>query len=395
MRTVFLDFGATTPADAEVVQAMLPYFSEAFGNPMSLHEWGQAAKEAVERARGEVAALIGALPEEVIFTASGTEANNFALKGVAWARKKKGNQVIVSAIEHHSVLHCARTLERWGFKVTQVPVDGHGFVDPQEVAKAITAETILVSIVHASGEIGTIEPIEEIGRITREREVPFHTDAVQTVGHVPVNVNNLGVDLLSLAGHQFYGPKGSAALFVRKGTRITPFIEGGIQEDGRRAGTENVPALVGLGKAAELARAGKLENTERLIGLRDRLVQGLKERIDHLRLNGHPTRRLPNNVNVCVEYVEGEGMLLFLSERGIAAASGSACTSRALKGSHVLLALGVPPEVAQGSLLFTLGRDNQAEDIDYLLQELPPIVNRLRSMSPLYRKIMSEKAVHP
>lgn len=390
MQKVFLDYGATTPTDPEVVQAMLPYFTQVFGNPMSLHDWGQQARAAVGEARGKVAGLIGAHPEEIIFTASGSEANNFALKGAAWARKKKGNHVIISAIEHQSVLHSARTLERWGFKVTQIPVDSYGFVDPQEVARAITAETVLVSVLHASGEIGTIEPIEEIARVTREKEVPFHTDAVQTAGNIPVDVNNLGVDLLSLAGHQFYGPKGTGALFIRKGTRITPFIEGGIQEDGRRAGTEDVPAIVGLGKAAELARKRMLENNERLIGLRNSLIQGLQEQIDHLRLNGHPVKRLPNNVNVGVEYVEGESMLLSLSERGIAAASGSACTSRALKASHVLLALGVPPEVAQGSLLFTLGVDTRQEDIDYLLQELPPIVKWLRSMSPLYRSKLTQ-----
>jgi cysteine desulfurase len=380
-----------TPTDPEVVKAMMPYLTDFFANPMSLHEYGRRARDGVEEARVKVAALIGAKPEEVIFTSSGTEANNFALKGVVQAYRKKGNHIIVSAIEHLSVLQPARTLEKMGLKVTRLPVDSYGLVDPEALEGAITSDTILVSILHASGEIGTIEPLEEISKATREKGVLLHTDAVSSAGNIPLDVNQLGVDLLSLAGHQFYGPKGAGALFVRKGVRISPFIEGGIQEDGRRAGTENVPGIVGLGKAAKLAAVRMAEYCPRITRLRDRLIEGLLQRVGHVRLNGHRHSRLPNNVNISVEFVEGESMLLCLSERGIAASSGSACTSRALKASHVLLALGLPAELAQGSMLFTLGNSTTEEEIDYLLREFPPIVERLRKMSPLYRTRLGAK----
>ena len=385
MRRVYLDYGATTPLHPAVLEAMLPYFQEVFGNPQSLHWAGVEARRAVDGARERVARLINAEPEEIIFTSSGTEANNMAIKGVAWARRRKGNQIIISAIEHPSVLNSAKAMERAGFQVIPVSVDSYGLVDPDAVKALITPETALVSITHASNEIGTIEPIAEIAKVTREMGVPLHTDAIQAVGQIPVDVKELGVDLLSLAGHQFYGPKGSGALYIRRGTRITPFINGGIQEEGRRAGTEDVPAIVGLGKAAEIAKEEIPKRMAHLTPLRDRLIDGLLDRIDHIHLNGHPTVRLPNNVNVSVEYVEGEGVLLHLNDLGIAASSGSACISGALKASHVLTAIGVPPEVAQGTLLFTLGMENTEEDIAYLLRELPPIVERLRMMNPIYR----------
>ncbi len=386
MRKAYLDHASGTPIHPQVREEMLPYLTEIFGNPSSLHQFGQEAASAVEKARQRVAGLIGAEPEEIIFTANGSEANNFALKGIALAHQKRGRHIIISSIEHFSVLHSAKTLEKWGFKVTYLPVDRYGLVDPAEVTKAMTEETILVSIMHANNEIGTIEPIEEISRVVKEKKVYFHTDAVATTGIIPVDVGELGVDCLSLSADQFYGPKGAGALFLRKGIRIMPFLEGGIQEDGRRAGTENVPGIVGLGKAAELAKKEMEERRRHLLFLRNKLINELPRRIEDLRINGHPELRLPNNVHVCIEFIEGESMLMLLDSQGIAASSGSACTSRALKVSHVLTAIGVPAAVAQGSLLFSLGTDNSEEDIDYLLETLPPIVQRLREMSPLYKK---------
>lgn len=386
MREVYLDHAATTPIRPEVVEAMLPYLREHFGNPLSLHRYGDAPRRAVEEAREKVAALIGAQPNEVYFTASGSEANNMAVKGIAMmARTRgKGNHIVVSAIEHQSVLYAAETMGKLGFEVTQVPVDRYGLVDPQAVAEALRDDTVLVSVMLANNEIGTIEPIAEIARVVRARGIPFHTDAVAAVGNIPVKVEELGVDMLSLAGSQFYGPKGAGALYIRRGLRITPLIDGGIQESGRRAGTENVPAIVGLGVAAELAAAELEERARRLIPLRDRLIARLTGEIPHVYLTGHPTQRLPHHVSVTVEYIEGESMLLFLNMQGVAASSGSTCTSRALKASHVLTAIGVDPALAQGSLVFTLGEGNTVEDVDYVLEVLPPIVERLRQMSPLY-----------
>jgi len=372
---------------------MLPYFSGSFGNPSNLHDVGREAKNAVDEARAKTAALVGAKAEEIYFTSSGAESNNFALKGLAQANSQKGNHIIVSQIEHFSVLHPAKTLEKSGFSVTYLETDETGRVDPDDVAKSITKDTILVSIMHANNEIGTIQPIEEIGRITKEKGVLFHTDAVASVGWIPVNVKTLGVDALSLSGHQFYGPKGAAALFLRKGVRIKPQIEGGIQEDGRRAGTENVPAIVGLGRAAEIAAAEIPHRMNYLSALRDRLQKGLTDKIDHMVVNGHPTRRLPHNLNVSMWYVEGESMLLFLNMEGISVSSGSACTSRSLKASHVLVCIGTDAAVANGTLLMTLGMGNSEEDIDYVIEKLPPIVQRLREMSPLYEDmIKKEKA---
>jgi cysteine desulfurase len=393
MRKVYLDHAATTPVHPKVLEAMLPYFSDRFGNPSNLHDVGREAKNAIEEARARTASLIGAKSEEIYFTSSGAESNNFALKGLAQANSQKGNHIIVSQIEHFSILHPAKTLEKSGFTVTYLETDKTGMVDPADVKKAITGATSLVSIMHANNEIGTIQPIEEIGKITREKGVLFHTDAVASVGWVPVDVRTLGVDAMSFSGHQFYGPKGAAALFVRKGVRIKPQIEGGIQEEGRRAGTENVPAIVGLGKAAELAAAEIPHRMKYVASLRDRLQKGLVEKIDHIVINGHPTRRLPNNLNVSMWYVEGESMLLFLNMEGVSVSSGSACTSRSLKASHVLVCIGTDAAVANGTLLLTLGMGNTSEDIDYVIEKLPPIVQRLREMSPLYEDMIKKEKV--
>jgi cysteine desulfurase len=386
MQKVYLDNAASTPLLLEVKEAMLPYLGEVFGNPQSLHDWGDQARMAMDEAREKVAGLIGADGEEIIFTSGGTESNNLAIKGLALARQNQGKHVVVSAIEHFSVLHSARTLEKWGFEVTEVPVDKNGVVNPEDVKKSIRKDTVLVSIMHANGEIGTIQPIKEIAQITRELKIPFHTDAVATAGTIPVNVGDLGVDALSLAGSQFYGPKGTGALWLRKGVRIMPLLDGGIQEGGRRGGTENVPGIVGLGKAAETAAAQMSKRIYTLTPLRDLLLKELPARISHVVVTGHPQNRLPGHASFCVEFIEGEAMLMLLNNKGIAVSSGSACTSRALKASHVLLAIGLSHEIAQGSVLFTLGIDNTKEDIEYVLETMPPIVERLRQMSPLYAK---------
>lgn len=392
MKKVYLDHAATTPVHPKVLEAMLPYFTVKFGNPSNLHDIGREAKDAIEAARAKTAALIHAKPEEMLFTASGAESNNLAIKGLAQANSKKGNHIIVSQIEHFSVLHPVKALEKSGFTVTYLETDKTGLVDPSDVAKAITKDTVLVSVMHANNEIGTIEPIEEISKITREKGVLFHTDAVASAGWVPLDVEKLGVDALSISGHQFYGPKGAAALYVRKGVRIKPQIEGGIQEDGRRSGTENVPAIVGLGKAAELALTDVPQRMNTVSALRDRLQKGLVEKIDHMVVNGHPTKRLPHNLNVSMWYVEGESMLLFLNMQGISVSSGSACTSRALKSSHVLVCIGTDAAVANGTLLMSLGTGNTKEEIDYVIETLPPIVQRLREMSPLYEDMIKKKA---
>lgn len=386
MRKVYLDNSATTPLFPEIREAMIPYLGDIFGNPSSLHDWGDGAREALDEARSQVAQLIGADPDEIIFTGSGTESNNFATKGLALARQSKGKHVVVSAIEHFSVLHSARTLEKWGFEVSEIPVGKDGMVNPDDVERILRKDTVLVSVMHANGEVGTIEPIQEIAKITRKLDIPFHTDAVATAGTIPVDVAELGVDALSLAGNQFYGPKGVGALWVRKGVRIIPILDGGIQEGGRRAGTENIPAIVGLGKAAELAKAHIAERMKQLTPMRDRLLKELPNMIEHMVITGHPQNRLPGHASFCVEFIEGESMLMMLNSKGIAVSSGSACTSRALKASHVLIAMGLSHEIAQGSILFTLGIDNTVEDIDYVLETMPPIVDRLRQMSPLYAK---------
>lgn len=391
MRNVYLDNAATTPLLPEVREAMMPYLGDTFGNPSCLHEWGDAPRNAVEAAREQVAKLVGGKPEEIIFTGNGSESNNFAVKGLAMAARSKGKHIIVSSIEHFSVLHSGQTLEKLGFEVTEVPVDKYGTINPEDVRKALRQDTVLVSIMHANGEIGTLQPVKEIARITREHNVAFHTDAIASAGSVPVNVQELGVDALSLAGNQFYGPKGIAALWLRRGQRIMPLIDGGIQEGGRRAGTENVPGIVGLGKAAELAMNNMEERMKRLTALRDRLLKELPAKLDHVVVTGHPANRLPGHTSFCVEFIEGEGMLMLLNAKGIAVSSGSACTSRALKASHVLIAMGYSHEIAQGSILLSFGIENTGEDVDYVLRELPPVVNRLRAMSPVYSKFLKEQ----
>lgn len=384
MRRVYMDNGNTTPLHPGVMPAMLPYYQEHFGNPASLHGYGEEPRKALDRAREQVASLIGASKDEIIFTSCGTESNNFAVKGTATGLKKKGNHVIASGIEHFSVLYSCKWLEKQGFEVTYLPVNGDGLVDPDDVKKALRKETVLISVMHANGEMGAVQPIAEVGKVAKEAGVAFHTDAVASAGNIPVDVNELNVDLLSMAANMFYGPKGAGALYVRKGTRILPIMDGGVQEGGRRAGTENLPGIVGMGMAAELAKSELPERAPRVAAMRDRLVKGLMDKIQHMRYNGHPVKRLPGNISVSMEYVEGESMLLFLNMNGVAASSGSACTSRALKASHVLTAMGVPIEVTHGSLLLTLGRENTDEDVDYVLEVLPGIVQRLRDMSPMW-----------
>ncbi len=385
-RTVYLDNAASTRPYPEVVEAMQPFFLEHYGNAMSFHAFGRAPKLAMEAARAEVAALINGKPEEVFFTASGTEANNFAVKGVAMAQEKKGKHIVTSAIEHFGVHHSCKALERFGFETTYVPVDADGRVDPEEVRRSLRDDTILVSVMLANHEIGTLQPIREIAEITRERKIAFHADARPAVGHIPVDVEILGVDLLSLSGQHFYGPKGAGALYIRKGVRIQPLLHGGVQEQGRRAGTENIPAIVGLGKAAAIAREQMPNESCRLTGLRTGLEKGLQATIDDLVINGHPEERLPGLLNLCVKYVEGEGMIMMLGAKGILAASGSACSSKALKASHVLTAIGVDHATAQGSIVFSLGRETTEDDVNYVLAEMPPIIERLRMMSPIYQK---------
>ena len=385
MKRIYLDYAATTPVHPEVVEAMLPYFTEHYGNPSSVHQFGLQAKVAMRDARAQVAGLIGAREEEIVFTGGGSEADNLAIKGVAWANGKKGRHIITSTIEHHAVLETLHFLEKEGFRVTYLPVDGEGMVDPDAVRDVITGETVLISIMHANNEVGTIQSIAEIGAMAREHEILFHTDAVQTVGHLPIDVKRQNVDMLSASAHKLYGPKGVGILYVRKGVRLTPLIHGGEQERRRRASTENIPGIVGFGKAAEIAQVEMVEEGRRITALRDRLIEGLLERIDEISLNGHRTRRLPNNVNVSIRYVEGESMLLNLDMEGIAASTGSACSSGTLEPSHVLLALGRTHEEAHGSLRMSLGRYNTDEDIDRVLDVLPGIVNKLRAMSPLYK----------
>jgi len=386
MRKVYLDNASSTPLLPEVKEAMMPYLGEVYGNPSSLHDWGDAARMAVDEAREKVAGLINASPEEIIFTSCGTESNNLAVKGIALAAQAKGKHAVVSAIEHFSVLNAAKTLEKFGFEVTEVPVDKYGVIDPEDVKKAIRKDTVLVSIMHANGEIGTIEPIKEIARTTKELKIPLHTDAIATAGTIPVDVSELGVDALSLAGNQFYAPKGVGALWVRRGIRLMPLFDGGIQEGGRRGGTENVAGIVGLGKAAEIAKANMASRISQLTPLRDRLLKELPVKVEHVVVTGHPQNRLPGHASFCVEFIEGESMLMLLNNKGIAVTSGSACTSRALKASHVLIAIGLSHEIAQGSILFTMGLDTTQADIDYVLETMPPVVERLRQMSPLYAK---------
>jgi len=386
-----MDHIAATPVHPQVVVAMLPYLKDKYANPQSLHSAGQEALTAIEEAREKVAELINAQPDEIYFTASGSESNNFALKGLAFAHQKRGKHIVVSAVEHQSILHSAQYLEKLGFKFSYIPVDKWGMVDPQQVKKSISPETILVSIMWANSEVGTIQPIADIAQICREQQVIFHSDAVAAVGSIPVDVQIAGVDALSLTASQFYGPGGSAALYLRKGVRIVPFIDGGIQEKGRRAGTENVAGIVGLGKAAEIAQKKLEKRAAKVKPLRDKLLQTLPQAVDHVKITGHLEKRLPYHASFCIEFVEGEAMLLSLDMEGIAVSSGSACTSRALKVSHVLLAMGIDHALAQGSIVFSLIDDNCQQDIDYILKVFPPIIERLRKMSPLYTQYLEEK----
>jgi len=381
---IYLDHAATTPVKPEVLEAMLPYFTDKFGNASSIYSIGRESKKAIEEPRDKVAMALGAQPKEIFFTGSGTEADNWAIKGVAYANRQKGNHIITTAIEHHAVLHTCQYLESDGFEVTYLPVDENGMVSPEQVRNAIKPNTTLITIMFANNEIGTIQPIAEIGKIAKEKGIYFHTDAVQAVGNLHINVDEMNIDLLSLSAHKFYGPKGVGALYIRKGTKTISFLHGGAQERGRRASTENVAGIVGLGKAIEIATQNIDQYNKKLIELRDRTIDEVLKRIPFVRLNGHRHKRLPGNVNFSFEFIEGESLLLMLDMKGIAASSGSACTSGSLDPSHVLLAIGLPHEIAHGSLRLTFGEDNTQEHVDYLLEVLPPIVERLREMSPLY-----------
>lgn len=390
-KRIYADNAATTKVAPEVVDAMLPYFTETYGNPSSIYNEGRTARVAVEKAREQVANAIGASPKEIYFTGSGSEADNWALRSTARALSKKGNHIITSAVEHHAVLHTCQDLEKQGFEVTYLPVDKYGMVSPDDVKAAIKDTTIMISIMFANNEIGTIMPIAEIGKIAKEAGVVFHTDAVQAVGNVEIDVKAMNIDMLSLTAHKFHGPKGCGALYVRQGVKLMSFITGGAQERMRRAGTENVPGIVGLGKAIELATANIKEKQEKLIALRDRYIKKVLETVPYSRLNGHPTERLAGNANISFEYIEGEGLLLSLDMKGIAASSGSACTSGSLDPSHVLLAIGLKHEQAHGSLRTSFGEDTTVEDIDYMVDAIAEIVTRLRSMSPLYEDFVKSQ----
>lgn len=384
--SVYLDNAATTPVSPEVLTAMMPFFGNFFGNPSSLHAYGQDARRGMEAARAEVARLINADPDEIVFTSGGTESDNFAIKGVAEANKDRGNHIITTKIEHHAVLEPCHILEHRGFRVTYLDVDEYGLVSPADIEKAITPETILVSVMHANNEIGTVEPIDEIGQVTRARGIFLHTDAVQTVGHIPIDVRKMKMDLLSSSAHKLNGPKGVGFLYIRKGTKIAQFLHGGGQEKNRRASTQNVPGIVGFGKAAEIARKEMDAEIERLTRLRDRFIGEALARIPHARLNGHPEKRLPNNINLSAAYVEGEALVLNLDMEGVAASTGSACTSAIFEPSHVLKAIGLPLEMGQGSIRFTLGRITRDEEVEYVIGLLPGMIEKLRALSPVYKK---------
>jgi cysteine desulfurase len=386
MKRVYMDHASATPVRKPVVEAMLPYFDQHFGNPSAVYDMGSKIKQVMEEQRAKVARLIGAKAEQIIFTSSGAEANNLAIKGVSLAGQKKGNHIIVSAIEHHSVLNSARFFERMNFEVTFLPVDEYGLVDPERLLGAIRPETILVSVMHANNEIGTIEPIPELAVICKEKGVIFHTDAVATVGNIPVDVNELNVDLLSLSGVSLGAPKGVGALYFRDKLRLMPLIHGGIQESGRRGGTENVPAIVGLGKASELAAGELTDKMNYMQNLRNLLVAGIQERIDQIKYTGHPEKRLPGHASFCIGAIEGEALLFMLNQQGIYVNTGSACASKALKTSPVLVAIGIPADLAQGSIVFTIHNSNTVEEIEYVLEKLPFAVGKLRSLSPIWRE---------
>ncbi len=388
-KKIYLDYAATTPVDPRVTKAMLPYFSEKFGNTMSLHSFGQEAKAALEESREIVANFIGAKPNEIIFTSSATESNNLALKGIAFANRDRGNHIIISQIEHACIMESAKWLETQGFEVTRLKVDKYGLVDPENVKKAIKKETILVSIIHANNEIGTIQPIEEIGKVIKAKsselknKIYFHTDAAQSFGKIPIDVNKMNVDLMTMSSHKMYGPKGAAALYVREGTKITPLLHGGGHEFGLRSSTVNVAAIVGFAEAVKICKKEMKREAQRLTKLRDKLIKGVLEKIKGSHLNGHPKKRLPNNANFWFEGVEGESIIIELDLLGIAASTGSACSSEKLEPSHVLLAIGLRPEQAHGSLRLSLGRWTKESDINYVLKVLPKVIERLRKISPI------------
>ena len=391
-RRVYMDHAATTPVDPEVVEAMTPYFTEIYGNASSLHSFGREAHNAMEEARSRVARLINASPEEIIFTAGGTESDNIAIKGAAYANRSKGDHIITTTIEHPAVLETCRNLERQGFKASYIPVGKDGLIELESLRKAVTERTIVITIMHANNEIGAIEPIEEIAEIARTKSVIFHSDAVQSAGKIAIDVKEIGIDLLSISAHKIYGPKGIGALYIRKGTRLEPIIHGGGHERGLRSSTENIPGIVGLGKAAELAERRMSEDTAHLTNLRDQLIKSTLSEIEESYLNGHPTKRLPNNAHFRFTGIEGEALILNLDERGIAASTGSACSSKKLLPSHVLMAIGLDEVQAHGSLRLTLGRENTKEDVEYVLQVLPETVGKLRAISPLWgRPIETER----
>lgn len=383
MKRIYLDHAATTPVDPAVVETMLPFFTEYFGNPSSVYTEGRGVKKSIEAARLQIAKAINADPREIYFTGSGSEADNWAIKGIAMKNQAKGKHIITSTIEHHAVLHTCEYLEKQGFEVTYLPVDEYGLISLDDLRNAIRTDTILVTIMFANNEIGTVEPIKEIGEIVKEKGIIFHTDAVQALGNIPVDVKDLNVDLLSISAHKIYGPKGIGALFIRKGVPIDNLIHGGAQERKKRAGTENTAEIVAFGKAAEMASEHLEENAAHMKGLRDLLIKGVMDNIPQVRLNGHPEKRLPGNANFCFDYIEGESILLSLDIIGIAGSSGSACTSGSLDPSHVLLAIGLPAGVAHGSLRLTIGKHTTVEDINYVVENLIQIIERLRLMSPI------------
>ncbi len=383
MKRIYMDNAATTRITPPVLEAMMPYLTDIYGNPSSIHAFGRESRKALEAARAQVAAAINAKPSEIYFTGCGTESDNWAVRGAAYAQKRKGDHIITSAVEHHAILHTCQQLEREGFRVTYVPVDDQGVIRLDELEKAITPETTVISVMAANNEIGTIQPIEEIGRIAKAHGIRFHTDAVQAIGAIPIDVQALGVDLLSMSGHKFHAPKGVGALYIRSGVRLQRFMQGGAQERTQRAGTENLASIVGMGKAIELATADIAGKAEKLTAMRDRLMTGIVGAIPESRVNGHLTQRLPGNCNVSIRYIEGESLLLSLDLKGIAASSGSACTSGSLDPSHVLLAIGLPHEIAHGSLRFSLSEENTMEEVEYVIATLTEIVQRLRNMSPL------------
>jgi len=384
LQRIYFDHNSTTPVLEEVLEAMLPYLKDECGNPSSVHWGARAPRKAVDEARESVAALLGCSPPEVIFTSSGTEGDNHAIKGLALARKKKGNHIVTTKVEHPAVLNTCRYLAKEGFEVTYLDVDSDGLIDMDELKAAVTERTILISVMYANNETGVIMPIPEIAELARSRGVAFHTDAVQAVGKVAIDLKDLGVDMLTLSGHKLYGPKGVGALFVRRGVRLVPLIHGGHHERNRRGGTENVAGIAGLGRACVVAARDMEDEVAHLLALRERLEEGLTSKIGHTKINGHPEKRLPNTSNISFEFVEGESLLLNLDMKGIAASSGSACTSGSLEPSHVLIAMGLSHELSHGSVRFSLGRSNTAEEVDFLIEAMPPIVERMRSMSPLW-----------